>query len=81
MFGPGQEVFVREVTAAGFKVIGEEKFLKENYFVRFEKVDEKKDEKKPMRTLQHFQKNLEKSFTPAKAVAAFGEPDRDSAAA
>ena len=33
----GKEVFVREITAAGFKVIGEEKFLKENYFVRFEK--------------------------------------------
>jgi squalene-hopene/tetraprenyl-beta-curcumene cyclase len=33
----GQEVFVREITTAGFKVLGEEKFLKENYFVRFEK--------------------------------------------
>ena len=33
----GQEVFVREIKAAGFKVIGEEKILKENYFVRFEK--------------------------------------------
>jgi len=34
----GQEVFVREITTAGFKVVGEEKFLKENYFVRFEKM-------------------------------------------
>jgi predicted methyltransferase len=34
----GQEVFVREIKSAGFKVVGEEKFLKENYFVRFEKV-------------------------------------------
>jgi predicted methyltransferase len=33
----GQEVFVREITAAGFKVAGEESLLKENYFVRFEK--------------------------------------------
>jgi predicted methyltransferase len=33
----GQEVFVREITNAGFKVVGEEKSLKENYFVRFEK--------------------------------------------
>jgi predicted methyltransferase len=33
----GQEVFVREITAAGFKVVGQEKILKENYFVRFEK--------------------------------------------
>jgi predicted methyltransferase len=34
----GKEVFVREVKSAGFKVIGEEKFLKENYFVRFSPV-------------------------------------------
>ncbi len=34
----GQDVFVREITTAGFKVVGEEKFLKENYFVRFEKT-------------------------------------------
>ena len=33
----GQEVFVREVATAGFRVVGEEKLLKENYFVRFEK--------------------------------------------
>ncbi len=37
----GQEVFVREIKSAGFKVVGEEKFLKENYFVRFEKITEK----------------------------------------
>ena len=34
----GQEVFVKEIEAAGFKQLGEEKFLKENYLVRFEKV-------------------------------------------
>jgi predicted methyltransferase len=33
----GQEVFVREITSAGFSVVGEEKILEENYFVRFEK--------------------------------------------
>jgi predicted methyltransferase len=33
----GQETFVREITTAGFKVVGAENFLKENYFVRFEK--------------------------------------------
>jgi predicted methyltransferase len=37
----GQEVFVREIKSAGFKVVGEEKFLKDNYFVRFEKVVKK----------------------------------------
>jgi len=36
----GQEVFVREITTAGFKVVGDEKFLKENYFVRFEKKEQ-----------------------------------------
>jgi alpha-galactosidase len=39
----GQEVFVKEITTAGFKVVGEEKFLKENYFVRFEKKDNAAD--------------------------------------
>src|SRR5581483_6096487 len=34
----GKEVFVREVTSAGFKVVGAENLLKENYFVRFEKA-------------------------------------------
>jgi predicted methyltransferase len=34
----GQEVFVREITSSGFRVVGEEKFLKENYLVRFEKA-------------------------------------------
>ena len=43
----GQEVFVREVKSAGFKMVGEEKFLKENYFVRFEKSAKAK-EKKPL---------------------------------
>ena len=33
----GQEVFVQEVVTSGFRVVGEEKFLKENYFVRFER--------------------------------------------
>jgi predicted methyltransferase len=34
----GKDVFVREVTQAGFRAVGEEKLLKENYFVRFEKA-------------------------------------------
>jgi predicted methyltransferase len=36
----GQEVFVKEIEAAGFKQTGEEKFLKENYLVRFVKAGE-----------------------------------------
>jgi predicted methyltransferase len=64
----GQETFVREITSAGFKVVGEEKLLKENYFVRLEK--------KTVRTLGFFQKTLDKTLTPVKAIAAFGEPDR-----
>jgi predicted methyltransferase len=34
----GQEVFVKEIESAGFKKVGEEKFLTENYLVHFEKV-------------------------------------------
>jgi uncharacterized protein YkwD/precorrin-6B methylase 2 len=33
----GQEVFTKEIEAAGFRVLGTEQLLKENYFVRFEK--------------------------------------------
>jgi len=35
----GQEVFEAEITAAGFKKIDEKDFLKENYFVIFERVE------------------------------------------
>jgi SAM-dependent methyltransferase len=40
----GQDVFVKEIETAGFRKVGEEKGLglKENYFVRFEKVEAKK---------------------------------------
>jgi ubiquinone/menaquinone biosynthesis C-methylase UbiE len=34
----GQEVFTKEIVESGFKQVDEEKFLKENYFVRFERV-------------------------------------------
>jgi len=40
----GQEVFTREILAAGFKQSEEVKFLKENYFVRFKKVEAAKDQ-------------------------------------
>jgi SAM-dependent methyltransferase len=35
----GQEVFTREIVAAGFRVVDEPAFLKENYCVRFERVE------------------------------------------
>lgn len=35
----GQEVFEAEVTAAGFKKVGEETFLKENYLAVFERTE------------------------------------------
>jgi ubiquinone/menaquinone biosynthesis C-methylase UbiE len=38
----GQETVVKEIISCGFKQIGEEKFLEENYLVRFEKVNETK---------------------------------------
>jgi ubiquinone/menaquinone biosynthesis C-methylase UbiE len=42
----GQDVFTREITQSGFKLLGEEKLLKENYFLRFEKVTAKIGEAK-----------------------------------
>lgn len=33
----GQEVFVREIVSCGFHLLGEDKFLEENYCVRFER--------------------------------------------
>lgn len=35
----GQDVFTREIESAGFRVLNEERFLEENYFVRFERVE------------------------------------------
>jgi predicted methyltransferase len=33
----GQEVVVKEIEQSGFKKVGEEKLLSENYLIRFEK--------------------------------------------
>jgi enterochelin esterase-like enzyme/ubiquinone/menaquinone biosynthesis C-methylase UbiE len=35
----GQEVFTREIEPAGFRLVGAERLLKENYFLRFAKVE------------------------------------------
>jgi FkbM family methyltransferase len=45
----GQEVVTREITQSGFKWVREEKLLKENYFVQFQKVAAKQGEAKPER--------------------------------
>jgi 3-mercaptopyruvate sulfurtransferase SseA/precorrin-6B methylase 2 len=37
----GQEVVVKEIESSGFKKVSEEKFLNENYLVRFEKIERK----------------------------------------
>ncbi len=42
----GQEVVVKEIESSGFKKVGEEQFLSENYLVRFEKVDQQKDQER-----------------------------------
>ena len=34
----GQETFAQEIRQSGFKQLGEDKILKENYFLRFEKA-------------------------------------------
>ncbi|MFO0863245.1 MAG: methyltransferase domain-containing protein [Gemmataceae bacterium] len=70
----GKETFVKEILAAGFKVASEEQFLKENYFIRFEKIE--RAEEKGGRSAKRFQDKLDKSFTPDKARAIFGAPDR-----
>ena len=41
----GQDVVLREIESVGFKKIGEEKLLQENYFMRFEKAEPAKTEK------------------------------------
>jgi 3-mercaptopyruvate sulfurtransferase SseA/precorrin-6B methylase 2 len=41
----GQEVVTKEITSNGFKQIDEKRFLKENYVVIFEKLDEPKESK------------------------------------
>jgi ubiquinone/menaquinone biosynthesis C-methylase UbiE len=38
----GQEIVVKEIVSCGFKQAGEEKFLEENYLLRFEKGNPKK---------------------------------------
>ncbi|MDD4870242.1 MAG: methyltransferase domain-containing protein [Kiritimatiellae bacterium] len=37
----GQEIFTAEIEAVGFKKVEEQKFLKQNYFVRFRKIERK----------------------------------------
>jgi ubiquinone/menaquinone biosynthesis C-methylase UbiE len=38
----GQEVVTREIEAAGFRLVEEQKFMRQQYFLRFEKVDAKR---------------------------------------
>jgi ubiquinone/menaquinone biosynthesis C-methylase UbiE len=37
----GQEVFAKEIEESGFKQVEEKKFMKQSYFLRFEKVERK----------------------------------------
>jgi predicted methyltransferase len=39
----GQDVFRKEIESAGFRAVEEAKFLKENYYIVFEKVDPSND--------------------------------------
>lgn len=39
----GQEVFTSEIEKSGFKLVGEQPLLKENYFLRFEKASPSKE--------------------------------------
>src|SRR5262249_3116065 len=60
----GQEVFVKEIVSSGFKLEGEEKLLKENYFLRFSKMEKNAPEARTRRphlfalTNSHFRLTL-----------------------
>jgi len=41
----GQEVFAKEIEDSGFKQVEEKNFMKQSYFLRFEKVERKKEDK------------------------------------
>jgi ubiquinone/menaquinone biosynthesis C-methylase UbiE len=43
----GQEVFTREVVESGFRLVGEEKLLKENYLLHFERTPKKQKAEAP----------------------------------
>lgn len=43
----GQEVFTREIESVGFREVRQEKLLKDNYLVRFEKVAAEGERAKP----------------------------------
>jgi len=45
----GQEVFTKEIVTSGFRQVGEEQLLKENYFIRFEKVEKPGDKDAPIK--------------------------------
>jgi uncharacterized protein (TIGR03067 family) len=51
----GEEVVTREIMSCGFKKIGEENLLKENYFLRFARVDTAPAQDANQRDLQKFQ--------------------------
>jgi acetyl esterase/lipase len=50
----GQEVFTREIVSSGFKKAGEQDLLKENYLVRFERVEPAQGQaSEPVRTFTY----------------------------
>jgi ubiquinone/menaquinone biosynthesis C-methylase UbiE len=54
----GQEVVLKEIKQSGFKLVGEEKLpLKENYFVRFEKVEAAQEKRPPISPSISFSKD------------------------
>lgn len=54
----GQEVFTKEIVTHGFKQVEERKFLKENYFLVFEKVEAGKEPRTMLIQPGELQKNL-----------------------
>jgi ubiquinone/menaquinone biosynthesis C-methylase UbiE len=54
----GQEVFMKEIVSNGFKFVEEEKLLKENYYLVFEKVEARKEPRTMLIEPEEPQKNL-----------------------
>jgi 3-mercaptopyruvate sulfurtransferase SseA len=54
----GQEVVVKEIESSGFKKVAEKKFLKENYYIEFEKVETSKEPRTMLIEPEQLQKDL-----------------------
>jgi hypothetical protein len=57
----GQEVVVKEIESSGFKKVAEQKLLKENYFLVFEKVEASKEPRTMLIQPEELPKDLKRT--------------------